>query len=77
MPVEVAQPVAAPSGQEPGPLQCLADRIARNREVMGLHYPSDSRAGKILADETFELLKECPTVKEMFKGAKSEWGRKD
>jgi hypothetical protein len=75
MPVEVALPVAAPNGQEPGPLQCIADRIARNREVMGLHYPSDSRAGKILADETFKLLKECPTVQEMIDGAKSEWGR--
>lgn len=77
MPVEVALPVAAPKGEEPGPLQCLADRIARNREVMGLHYPSDSRAGKILADETFKLLKECPTVDEMIKGARSEWGREE
>jgi hypothetical protein len=77
MPIEVAQPVKAPSGRELGPLQCLADRIARNREVMGLHYPSDSRAGKILADETFKLLKKCPTVQEMIDRAKSEWGRKD
>ncbi len=71
MPVEIA----SPNGGASGPLQCLADRIARNREVMGLHYPSDSLAGKKLADETFKLLKECPTVKEMIDGAKFEWGR--
>jgi hypothetical protein len=75
MPVEVVLPGAAPYENASGPLQCLADRIARNREVMGLHYPSDSLAGKKLADETFKVLKECPTMKEMIDGAKSEWGR--
>jgi hypothetical protein len=75
MPVEIALPCAALGKKAFGPLQCLADRIARNREVMGLHYPSDSSAGKHLADGTFELLKKCPTVKEMIAGAKSEWGR--
>jgi hypothetical protein len=75
MPVEVALAGAGPEGKAYRPLQCLADRIARNREVMGLHYPSDSSAGKRLAAETYKLLKECPTVKEMIDGAKSEWGR--
>jgi hypothetical protein len=28
----------------------------------------------MLADETFKLLRECPTVNEMIGGAKSEWG---
>jgi membrane-associated phospholipid phosphatase len=32
-----------------GDLTALADRIARNREIAGLHYPSDSAAGKTLA----------------------------
>lgn len=30
-------------------LLALADRIARNREIAGLHYPSDSEGGKKLA----------------------------
>ncbi|MFI5014973.1 MAG: hypothetical protein ACHQAY_21775 [Hyphomicrobiales bacterium] len=37
-------------------LMRLAERIARNREVLGLHYPSDSKAGVYLADQTFVLL---------------------
>lgn len=71
MPVEVVLP-----GEEGSrPFQCLADRIARNREVMGFHYRSDSVAGKELADGTFTLLKECAAVKEMIDRARSEWGR--
>jgi hypothetical protein len=31
-------------------LLALAIRIARNREIAGLHYPSDSAAGRELAD---------------------------
>jgi membrane-associated phospholipid phosphatase len=34
----------------------LADRIARNREIAGLHYPSDSEAGKNLASDLFTIL---------------------
>jgi hypothetical protein len=35
----------------------LADRIARNREIAGLHFQSDSKAGANLALSLFELLK--------------------
>ncbi len=35
----------------------LADRIARNREIAGLHYPSDSAAGVALATAILPLLK--------------------
>ena len=56
------------------PLRLLAERIARNREVLGLHYPSDSRAGAKLAKESHRLLLECPTVKVMRKTARREWG---
>ncbi len=31
-------------------LSVLADEIARNREIAGLHYPSDSAGGARLAD---------------------------
>ena len=41
-------PSAAQAGD---PLLRLAQRIARNREVLGLHYPSDSEAGRILAEK--------------------------
>ena len=37
-------------------LQTLADRIARNREIAGLHYPSDSEFGKRLASGIRDLL---------------------
>jgi hypothetical protein len=57
------------------PLRLLADRIARNREVLGLHYPSDSRAGAKLAKESFLLLRHCRTVREMVKEARREWAR--
>ena len=37
-------------------LDALAGRIARNREIAGLHYSSDSAAGKVLAKEIFDIL---------------------
>ena len=37
-------------------MDALAVRIARNREIAGLHYPSDSDAGTLLAGEIHNLL---------------------
>jgi membrane-associated phospholipid phosphatase len=51
-----------PSTQQPlmQPIQAdlwvLADRIARNREIAGLHYPSDTAAGVVLANQILPLL---------------------
>jgi membrane-associated phospholipid phosphatase len=51
-----------PSTQQPlmQPIQddlwVLADRIARNREIAGLHYPSDTAAGIVLANQILPLL---------------------
>lgn len=39
-----------------GPVFRLAERIGRNREVLGLHYPSDSKAGRALAAHAFTAL---------------------
>jgi hypothetical protein len=57
------------------PLRLLAERIARNREVLGLHYPSDSKAGAKLAKASFLLLRKCKTVQAMVPKAREEWGR--
>ncbi len=47
----------APVGDEFRPvLMALADRIARNREIAGLHFPSDSAAGANLARQIFVIL---------------------
>ncbi|MBK8209914.1 MAG: hypothetical protein IPK78_07910 [Rhodospirillales bacterium] len=58
------------------PLHRMAERIARNREVLGLHYPTDSRAGKSLAAAVFPLLKKCPSLQGsngVLARAKAEW----
>jgi hypothetical protein len=52
-----AQEGAGDLGAMSAALQALALRIARNREIAGLHYPSDSDAGRRLADTIFRHLK--------------------
>ena len=63
-------PVAAGSGNPNGAslLERLAERIARNREVLGLHYRSDTLAGVFLAKQTLALLVQCSTVKDLLPG---------
>jgi hypothetical protein len=48
-------------------------RIARNREVAGVHYPSDSRIGKKLADGSFSIVSKLGTVSDLVTAAKLEW----
>jgi hypothetical protein len=53
----VLEMVLDPSHPARNLLHPLADRIAINREVMGLHYRSDSEAGKQLAKEIKGVIK--------------------
>lgn len=49
----------APHQNEMGEvLEKLADRIARNREIAGVHYEKDSNAGKCLAQGIFDMIKD-------------------
>ena len=70
MPAAVTTPLA-PSGQSL--LDRLAERVARNREVLGLHYPSDSVAGRRLAAQILTFLTACPDVNAVVNAAKLEW----
>jgi hypothetical protein len=58
---------------EDGPLRRMAARIARNREVVGLHYRSDTVAGNALADETFAKLVVVQEVVDLITVARTEW----
>src|SRR5260370_14843172 len=80
MPVNIIPVDGAGAQPDQGPLRQMADRIARNREVLGLHYPSDSLRGKQLADETFALmgppaapLANVATLKHVIRVARQEW----
>ena len=55
------------------PLDRLAERVARNREVLGMHYPSDSEAGKVLALASKDLLMKCASVRAILPKARTEW----
>lgn len=50
-----------------------AFRIAHGREIAGVHYPSDSDAGRNLATQYFTLLKQTSWYTTYFELAKKEW----
>ena len=58
-------------------LGVLARRIARNREIAGLHYPSDTRAGVKLAGMITKQILLDPLYLPKFAGlvvaARAEW----
>ena len=51
-----------------------AERIRKNREVAGVHYPSDSEAGVLLAQQLVPILRSDPNFNALFDIAKTEWG---
>ena len=83
MPAAVNTPAAPPPPPPPlpfpgrSPLQQMAQRIARNREVLGLHFPSDSKAGMFLAEESLKILMKCKSINHPTDGllvkAAAEW----
>jgi ATP-dependent protease HslVU (ClpYQ) peptidase subunit len=62
-----------------GNLKRLARRIARNREIAGLHYESDSQAGETLAKNTFNALQRSQLVRlsRAVEAAQKEWRQDD
>jgi hypothetical protein len=54
-------------------LTAMAERVALNREFAGLHYPSDSKAGRIMAHVIHDMLPDSPTYRETFDAAAKEW----
>jgi membrane-associated phospholipid phosphatase len=65
-----------PAKSKPGivlALQALAARIARNREIAGLHYASDTAAGIELAGAIWQTLKAGEEFKLLSANAKKEW----
>jgi len=50
-----------------------AHRISQNREIAGLHYPSDTTAGRLLARQLVDQFLTNPTFKKLLQQAKSEW----
>ncbi|MGZ5846061.1 MAG: phosphatase PAP2 family protein, partial [Ramlibacter sp.] len=66
----------------PSPLLWLAARLAKNRERLGVHYPSDSFAGRHLAVAMWNALLyetdaskaiDCPTLRKVIDRARAEW----
>lgn len=55
------------------PLVVLADRIGQNREVAGVHYPSDRMASLELVPQIVAILGRCKRFNEVLEAARSEW----
>lgn len=57
-------------------LTVLADRIARNRQIAGLHYQNDTDAGVRLAGDIYNILKNhtsVPSFDGLIAAAQGEW----
>lgn len=63
--------LAAPELSDP--LDALANRIGENREIAGVHYPSDRIASQHIADKVLPQLQKCQKFKDVLKKAKLEY----
>jgi len=52
-----------------------ARSIAHSREIIGVHYPSDSEAGRVFARQFVDLLLQSETFRPDFEKVKAEWIR--
>lgn len=52
-----------------------AREMAWSRELLGVHYPSDSEAGRILAKDFVQFLLESPAFRKDFEAVKLEWSK--
>ena len=50
-----------------------AARVAKNREIAGVHYPSDTEAGRMLARQFVDLLFQNAEFNALFEQARTEW----
>lgn len=55
------------------PLVALADRIGLNREVAGVHFPSDREASLKLVPQILAQLRCCKRFEEVLDVARNEW----
>jgi len=51
----------------------LAYEIGYSREVLGVHYPSDEEAARVLSYKVLELMWKSPNFQNDFSEAKKEW----
>ncbi|MCX7371020.1 MAG: hypothetical protein NTW56_01025 [Alphaproteobacteria bacterium] len=71
---EVFRRAGAAKAMPPEFLDGIAGRAAENREVAGVHYPCDSRAGEELARKLWPLLMSLPGFQAALKKAAEELG---
>ena len=51
----------------------LAYEVGESREIMGIHYPSDEEAARVLAHKMLELMWQNPEFIKDLKHARAEW----
>ena len=54
----------------------LAEEIRKSREIMGIHYPSDNEAARLIAHHMLTAYFQNPAFKTDLKAAKAEWNAK-